>query len=204
MNTTNMKKIIILTVMVLSILSCAKQDMKDVREAAALDVIASRVSVRQFTGEKLTNEQIDKILRAGMAAPTAVNKQPWAFVVVDDDAVLRQLSEAVRSSRIENGASHAIVVCGDMTKAMEGEAQGYWVEDTSAATENMLLAAHAMGLGALWVGVYPIAERVSQVGTIIGVPEYVVPMCIVTLGYPAEQPAVKDKYKEENIHHNRW
>ena len=199
-----MKKIIFFTITLFTVFSCAKQDTKQVRETAALDVIASRVSVRQFTGEKLTGEQIDKILRAGMAAPTAVNKQPWAFVVVDDAAVLEQLSEAVRSSRIENGASHAIVVCGDMTKALEGEAQGYWVEDTSAATENMLLAAHAMGLGALWVGVYPIQERISQVGAIIGVPKEIVPMCIVTIGYPAEQPAVKDKYKEENIHHNMW
>ena len=174
------------------------------REAAALDVISTRVSVRHFTGDKLTGEQIETILRAGISAPTAVNKQPWAFVVVDDEAVLKELSVALPSSRIENGASHAIVVCGDMQKALDGEAQGYWVEDTSAATENMLLAAHAMGLGGLWVGVYPISERVKTVSTIIGAPEHIVPMCLVVLGHPDEQPAVKDKYKEENIHHNKW
>ena len=199
-----MKKVLILLVMSISVLSCCKQESNNAREESALDVISTRVSVRQFTGEKLNADQLDKILRAGMSAPTAVNKQPWAFVVVDDAEVLQQLSEAVKSSRIENGASHAIVVCGDMTKALEGEGRGYWVEDTSAATENMLLAAHAMGLGALWVGVYPISERVSQVSEIICVPEHITPMCIVTLGYPAEQPAVKDKYKTENIHLNRW
>lgn len=199
-----MKKLLLLSIMALSLLSCGKQEQQQSSEQAALDVIATRVSVRHFTGEKLSAEQIDKILRAGMAAPTAVNKQPWAFVVVDDTSVLQQLSQAVKSSRIENGASHAIVVCGDLSKALEGEAQGYWVEDASAATENMLLAAHAMGLGALWVGVYPISDRVAQIKQIIAAPADIVPMCIVTLGYPAEQPAVKDKYKEENIHHNRW
>lgn len=184
--------------------SCTMQESSQNREEAALDVIATRVSVRQFTGEKLNSEQIDKILRAGMAAPTAVNKQPWAFVVVDDEQMLAQLATTLKSSRIENGASHAIVVCGDMSKALEGEGQGYWVEDTSAATENMLLAAHAMGLGGLWVGVYPISERVKNVSELIGAPSHIVPMCVVTLGYPAEQPAVKDKYKTENIHFNKF
>lgn len=199
-----MKKLLIVFTMALSMISCAKKDATVNCEQAALDVIATRVSVRQFTGDKLSNEQIDKILRAGMAAPTAVNKQPWAFVVVDDENVLSVLGQTLRSSRIENGASHAIVVCGDLNKALEGEAQGYWVEDTSAATENMLLAAHAMGIGSLWVGVYPISERVKAVREIIGAPEEIVPMCLVVLGVPNEQPAIKDKYKEENIHYNKW
>ena len=190
--------------MAVTMFSCAKKQECPNGEDAALDVIATRVSVRHFTGEKIPADKIEKILRAGMSAPTAVNKQPWAFVVVDDADVLRQLSETVQSSRIENGASHAIVVCGDMSKTLEGEAQGYWVEDTSAATENMLLAAHAMGLGGLWVGVYPIKERTAKGGEVIGAPEHIVPMCIVTLDYPDEQPEVKDKFQEENIHYNRF
>ncbi|HBZ34666.1 MAG TPA: nitroreductase family protein [Bacteroidales bacterium] len=190
--------------MSLTLFSCTGSKAPEQQQPSALDVIATRVSVRQFTGEKISAEQIDTLLRSAMAAPTAVNKQPWAFVVVDDQAVLDSLSQAVKSSRIENGASHAIVVCGDMSKALEGEAQGYWVEDTSAATENLLLAAHAMGLGALWVGVYPISERVAAVKHIINAPEHITPMCIITLGYPNEQPEIKDKYKPENIHHNAW
>ncbi|MBR1381372.1 MAG: nitroreductase family protein [Paludibacteraceae bacterium] len=197
-----MKKTLFILTLTAMIISCTCQSEQNIN--SALDVINTRVSVRQFTGEKLSSAQIDTILRAGMAAPTAVNKQPWAFVVVEDAAQLAALSRALPSSRIENGASHAIVVCGDMTKALEGEAQGYWVEDTSAATENMLLAAHAMGLGGLWVGVYPIAEKVKRVSDIIAAPEYIVPMCLVVLGVPNEQPAVKDKYKPENIHFNRW
>lgn len=198
-----MKKLFLLFTMVATLISCTGKT-SDQPDKTALDVINTRVSVRQFTGEKLSAEQIDTILRAGMAAPTAVNKQPWAFVVIDDEAVLQLLSETLKSSRIENGASHAIIVCGDLSKALEGEAQGYWVEDTSAATENMLLAAHAMGLGGLWVGVYPILERVTAVKNIINAPEHIVPMAVVTLGYANEQPEVKNKYKEENIHYNRW
>jgi len=199
-----MKKLLLISIMSLTLFSCTGSKAPEQQQPSALDVIATRVSVRQFTGEKISAEQIDTLLRSAMAAPTAVNKQPWAFVVVDDQAVLDSLSQAVKSSRIENGASHAIVVCGDMSKALEGEAQGYWVEDTSAATENLLLAAHAMGLGALWVGVYPISERVAAVKHIINAPEHITPMCIITLGYPNEQPEIKDKYKPENIHHNAW
>ena len=199
-----MKKGLIILTMAISMISCTNKNATMSKEQAALDVIATRVSVRQFTGEKLSAAQIDKILRAGMSAPTAVNKQPWAFVVVDDEDVLSVLGQTLRSSRIENGASHAIVVCGDMNKALEGEGRDYWIEDTSAATENMLLAAHSMGIGSLWVGVYPISERVEAVRQIIGAPEDIVPMCLVVLGVPNEQPAVKDKYKEENIHYNKW
>ena len=199
-----MKKTLFVIAMALAVVSCGTTPAEQSKEQAALEVIKTRVSVRHFTGDKLSGEQIESILRAGMSAPTAVNKQPWAFVVVDDASVLSQLSEAIHSSRIENGASHAIVVCGDMQKALEGEAQGYWVEDTSAATENMLLAAHAMGLGGLWVGVYPISERVRQVSEIINAPEHIIPMGIVVLGYPDEQPEVKDKWKTENIHYNKF
>ncbi|MBR6310690.1 MAG: nitroreductase family protein [Paludibacteraceae bacterium] len=187
--------------------SCNKSENANnsqARTEAALDVIKTRVSVRHFTGEKLTDAQIDTILRAGMSAPTAVNKQPWAFVVVDDPETLMLLSDTLKSSRIENGASHAIAVCGNLQKALEGEGQGYWVEDTSAATENMLLAAHAMGLGGLWVGVYPISERVKSVSEILGLPNHIIPMCLVVLGYPNEQPEVKDKFLQENIHYNKW
>ena len=89
-------------------------------------------------------------------------------------------------------------------QSLRGEAQGYWVEDTSAATENMLLAAHAMGLGALWVGTYPIQDRVERTKQLLNLPEHIIPMCLVTLGHPAEQPEVKDKFKIENIHYNKW
>lgn len=200
-----MKKILYALVAVVLLASCnEKKDSQAERCAAALDVIQTRVSVRHFTDEAITDAQIETLLRAAMSAPTAVNKQPWAFVVIDDKDILKTIGEEFPNSRVQNGATLCIAVCGDMSKALEGEAQGYWVEDTSAATENMLLAAHAMGLGALWVGTYPIQDRVERTKQLLNLPEHIIPMCLVTLGHPAEQPEVKDKFKIENIHYNKW
>lgn len=199
-----MKKLIILSVVAMMFAGCKNEASDRIRQEAVLNAIQTRVSVRQFTGEKITNEQINTLLRCAMAAPSAINKQPWAFLVVTDEALLRQMGEAFPFSRCGNGAACAFVMCGDMTKTIEGEGQGFWINDVSAATENLLLAAHAMGLGAVWTGVYPSRERTAQVQELLGLPEYIIPMCIVPVGVPAEQPAVKQKFKEENIHYNRW
>ena len=174
------------------------------QQEAVLNAIQTRASIRKFTGEKISNEQINTLLRCAMSAPSAMNKQPWAFVVVTDEALLRKMGEAFPFCRCDNGAACAFVMCGDMTKTIEGEGQGFWINDVSAATENLLLAAHAMGLGAVWTGVYPSRERTAQVQELLGLPEYIIPMCIVPVGIPAEQPAVKQKFKEENVHYNRW
>lgn len=193
------------------LISCAKtthesenQTTETMKQEAVLNAIQTRASVRQFTGEKITNEQIQTLLRCAMSAPSAINKQPWAFVVVTEDSLIRQMGEAFPYSRCGNGAACAFVMCGDLSKAIEGEGQGFWINDVSAATENLLLAAHAMGLGAVWTGVYPSSERTAQVQAMLGLPEHIIPMCIVPVGVPAEQPAVKQKFKEENIHYNRW
>jgi len=174
------------------------------KQQAVLDAIQNRVSVRQFTGEKISNEQIETLLRCAMSAPTAMNKQPWAFVVITDEALLQKMGESFPFSRCGNSAACAFVMCGDLNKALEGEGQGFWINDVSAATENLLLAAHAMNLGGVWTGVYPSSDRTPQVQALLGLPENIIPMCIVPIGVPAEQPAVKDKFKEENIHYNCW
>lgn len=199
-----MKKLFLLAAVTLLTLGCNKTHNSMDKQQAALDNILTRVSVRHFTGEPVAQEQIDALLRAGMAAPTAVNKQPWAFLVIDQPDMLTAIGEAFPNSRVQNGASLAIVACGDLNKALEGEAQDYWIQDVSAATENILLAAHAMGLGAVWSGIYPNSERTDRAKQFFNLPEHIVPLCIITIGHPAEQPAVKDKYKPENIHRNRW
>jgi len=137
-----------------------------------------------------------------MAAPTAVNKQPWHFVVIDDPAVMDSLGGNGRQSQMWKEATLAIAVCGDLNKAMEGPGQPYWIQDCSAATQNILLAAHALGLGAVWTGCYPIEERVANVSRVLGLPENIVPLCVIVMGYPNEQPAPKDKWKPENVSHN--
>ena len=173
-------------------------------ENPTVNNILTRVSVRNFTGEKISEAQIDTLLRAAMAAPTALNKQPWAFIVVTDEAVLAQLAQALPYSRCGNGPAVAIVPCGDLTKAIEGEMADFWINDVSAATENLLLAAHSMGLGAVWTGLHPDMNRVRMVQQMLDLPEHILPLCIVPVGHPAEQPAIKDKFLPTNIHYNKW
>ena len=170
----------------------------------AIENLMTRVSVREFSGEKISAEQIDTLLRAAMAAPSALNKQPWAFVVVTDEKIIAQLGEALPSSRCSNHPACAFIPCGDLSKTIEGDLAAFWINDVSAATENLLLAAHAMGLGAVWTGLHPDMNRVTMVQQLLGLPEHIIPLCVVPVGVPAEQPAVKDKYKPENIHYNGW
>lgn len=175
----------------------------DGSQGDAIANIMTRTSVRKFTGEAVSDALVEQMLRAGMAAPTAANKQPWEFVVVDDAALLDTLQAAVPHAPIaRGGCKQAIVVCGNMQKALEGDAQSYWIQDCSAATENILLAAHSLGLGAVWCGVTPQRERVEGVSRALNLPTYVRPLGLVVFGHPAESPAPKDKWKPENVHRN--
>lgn len=169
-----------------------------------IDNICTRVSVREFTGEKISQAQIDTLLRAAMSAPSALNHQPWAFIVITDDAILQQIGTQLPYSRCANKPACAIVPCGDLSKAIEGEGQDFWINDVSAATQNLLLAAHAMNLGAVWTGVHPGQERIAILRDILHLPDHIIPLCVVPVGVPAEQPEIKNKYKEENIHYNQY
>lgn len=170
---------------------------------AVIENIMTRTSIRQFTDQPIAKDTLDLLVKAGMAAPSAVNAQPWAFVVVTDRAVMDSLN-AVKPYFNLKTATAAIVVCGDLQKAMEGDGRDYWVQDCSAVTENILLAAHGLGLGAVWCGVYPIQQTVEGVSKTLNLPETIIPLDVVTLGYPAENPEPKDKWKPELIHYNQW
>ena len=172
---------------------------------AAIENIMTRTSVRQYQPERsVSRDTIDTLLRAAMSAPTAVNKQPWAFVVLDTREQLDSLAEVLPYAKMLTHAPLAIVTCGDMSKAIEGEGRDFWIQDVSAATENLLLAAHAMGLGAVWTGVYPTTDRTQAVQERLGLPATVIPPAVVPIGYPATDNEPKDKYKPENIHFGRW
>ena len=204
-----MKKSFIAAMCAVALMACNKQaeNMQNEqvnKQEAVLENIMTRVSVRQFTGEKISDEQIDILLRAAMAAPSAINKQPWAFIVVTDEALIAKLGEALPYSRCSNKPACAFIPCGDLSKAIEGEMAAFWINDVSAATENLLLAAHAMGLGAVWTGLHPDMNRAAMVQQMLGLPEHIIPLCVVPVGVPAEQTEVKDKYKPENIHFNKW
>ena len=170
----------------------------------AVETLMTRTSIRSFTDRAVAADTVEMLLRAGMAAPTAVNKQPWHFVVIDDRAVMDSLGGNGRQSQMWKESPLAIVVCGDMDKALDGPGRDFWIQDCSAATENILLAAHALGLGAVWTGCYPIEERVANVSRVLNLPETIIPLCVIVMGYPNEQPAPKDKWKPENVSHNEF
>lgn len=164
--------------------------------------ILKRTSVRSYEDRAVESEKVEKLLRAGMAAPTAVNKQPWHFIVITDKNQLLKLSEANPNAGMAAKAPLAIVVCGDMDKALEGDAREFWVQDCSAATENILLAATGMGLGAVWTGTYPSKERWAAVADVLRLPETLIPLNTIVIGYPDTEPTPKDKWKKQNISYN--
>ena len=197
-----MKKLIFLALAAISFAACSNQPT--VMENKAIQNIMTRVSVREFTGEKISQEQLDTLLRVAMAAPSAINKQPWAFIVVTEEEKIAALGKALPYSRCSNKPAVAIIPCGDLSKAIPGEMANFWINDVSAATENLLLAAHAMGLGAVWTGLHPDMNRAKMVQEMLGLPEHIIPLCVVPVGVPAEKPEIKDKYVPENIHYNAW
>ena len=168
----------------------------------AIKNIMTRTSIRKYTDQPVSKTDIETLLRAGMAAPTAVNRQPWHFVVVTDKSKLKELAGG-RGGMLEQCAL-AIVVCGNMEKTMQGKGQEFWIQDCSAATENILLAANALGLGAVWTGGYPMEERVASISKALKLPETIIPLCTIVIGHPAESPTPKDKWKPENISYNEF
>ncbi len=167
--------------------------------------IATRKSVRRFDpSRKVGDEMVEKILRAAMAAPTALNRQPWEFVVVRDEATLKALADELPNCRVGNGAKLAVCVCGTLDNGIPGRGKEYWIQDCAAATENLLLAAHGYGLGAVWTGVWPDEARVAKVRRILAIPQGYAPLNIIPIGYPAENPRVKDKWKPAKIHYDKW
>lgn len=170
---------------------------------AVLENIHARKSVRQFTSEDVTADQIEIMLKAAMAAPSAVNQQPWRFVVVTSRERLDRLSEGLPYAKMLKQATLAIVVCGETTWR-NGQENPYWSQDCSAATQNLLLAAEALGLGAVWTAVYPDGDRVEWVTTTLEIPEGVLPLCVVPIGHPAGDVQPRDKWKPDNIHYDKW
>ena len=197
-----MKKLI--TLMLALAMTAGVSAQRKAESDVAIKNIMTRTSVRKYTNETVTKSDIETMLRAGMAAPTAVNKQPWHFVVVTDREQLNALAAANRGTGMAAKAPLAIVVCGDMQKTLSGIGQGFWVQDCSAATENILLAANALGLGGVWTGLYPNEERANAVRDVVKAPEHIVPLCVIVIGHPADNPTPKDKWKPENVSYNKY
>jgi len=169
-----------------------------------LNVIYTRRSVRKFTGETVKKEDLDAILRAGMSAPSAVNVQPWAFIAVTDRGILDELCGSLPYAKMLDKAGAAIIVCGIPDKD-DTYAKHYWVMDCSLASGNILLAAHALGYGAVWTAAYADNERVKSVRRILSIPENIIPLNVIPIGVPADGDAKPvDKFRQENIHREKW
>jgi len=189
-------------VIVLSL--CVAAWAQDTASNPTLKTIFSRKSVRTFKDAPVSKETLDTLVRAGMAAPTAVDKRPWEFIVITDRATLNKLAEALPYAKMAAQAGGAIMVCGDTEKQFGGAGEKYWIMDCSAASENILLAAESMGLGAVWTSVYPNEERVKSARTILGIPAKVIPLNFIPIGIPDGDPKPKDKYDPQKIHWEKW
>lgn len=167
----------------------------------ALNAIHGRHSIRSYTDRPVPQDEVEQLLRAAMAAPSAGNQQAWHFVVVDDRAVLDRIPEFHPHAAMLRQAPLAVVICADLDLE---KYKGYWVQDCAAATENLLLAAHALGLGAVWLGVHPVEDRVAGVRELLGLPKNVMPLSIVSVGWPDEQKGPADRYDPARVHRNAW
>ena len=162
------------------------------------EVLQKRRSVRKFTQEAVPEELIDKLLHAAMSGPSACNRQPWEFWVVTEPETLEKLRKASRFTNYE--AKLVIVVAGNLSRALPMQLSEYWIQDCSAATENILLRAVDLGLGGVWCGIHPQKRPVERVRELLGMTEKQIPLNIIFLGFPAESPEPRDQYQEKNVH----
>lgn len=166
-----------------------------------LNAIFNRRSVRKYKDIGISDEIVETLLKAAMQAPSAGNEQPWEFIILRNKETLKRITEFHPYSDMLLNADVAIVICGDLSKEVF---EGYWVQDCSAATENILIAAESMNLGAVWLGVYPMEDRVAALKKLLMLPERVIPLAIVPVGYPDEKISAVNRFAPERIHREIW
>jgi len=167
----------------------------------AYEAIITRRSIRRYTTQDIDNEIIKKILRAGMLAPSAHNRCPWQFILITEREKLLTIPRFHPYSEMLKHAPMAIVISGD--KRIEKSVE-YLIQDCSAATENMLLASHALGLGAVWLAVYPRQERMQGIIDLLKLPGFIIPVSMIALGYPAEEKTQPERFDPDRMHYNQW
>lgn len=175
--------------------------------ADGISFILSRTSVRRFTEETVGNDDIELLLRAAMAAPSSMNLQPWHFIVVREEALKEELRRSLPYAKMLQGGSIGVVVCGDIAlyerinRLDKEDNTLYWVQDCSAASENLLLAAHAIGLGAVWTGIYPLESRMAQLRRLLHLPSHILPLNLIVVGHPFHVSSPKDKWDPRKVHY---
>lgn len=164
----------------------------------AIETIYKRRSIRNFQDKQVERDRIITLLKAAFAAPTAANCQPWEFIVIDEAEKLSKMKEKLVFARYN--APAAIVVCGNMKLAFKGPGKEMWVQDCSAAIENILIAATSIGLGSVWIGVYPLESNIQALKKILNIPEDVTPLGIVYVGHSAEEKEARTRYNEKRVY----
>ena len=199
-NTFYLLLVVVLAIVILktSCMGDQKQDETTLKSKAVLENIAERKSVRKYLNKSVEEDKIDAMVKAGMAAPSGMARRPWEFVVVTDREALDSMAAKLPYAKMLTNAPLAIVVCGDTTLS------SYWYLDCSAATQNVLLAAEALGLGAVWTAAYPYEDRIDVVRQNTGLPENIVPLCVIPIGYPDGPQKAKDKFDPQRVHRNKY
>lgn len=193
--------VVVVAVAVLTLTPAQAQTEDD----KVIENILTRTSIRKFEQRPVEDAKIEKLLRAGMAAPTNGNMQPWHFVVLKDKGDIETYAASnPRHADDIKSTPLLVFVCADTTRMAEGMAREIWIQDCSAASENILLAAHAMGLGAVWTTCWPIERKVQGISATLRLPSNLIPLNCICIGYPAEQPAPKDKWDEKKIHYGLY
>ncbi|HON45624.1 MAG: nitroreductase family protein [Planctomycetes bacterium] len=171
-----------------------------------MNEIFTRKSVRAYTDQPIEKEILVQLLKAGMAAPTACNSQPWSFVVITEKETLTAISQGMQYWQMLPTAAASIIVCGVPSKSMAlpGVGREYWIQDCSAALQNIMLEAESHKIGSVWLGCYPNQERVDHIRKVLDIPKDIIPFGVISLGYPLKEEKAKDKFKEENIHWEKW
>jgi nitroreductase len=166
-----------------------------------IEAIKTRRSIRRFQDKEISEAELKELLAAAMQAPSGGNEQPWHFVVIKDKTILEKIPSIHLHASMAKEASAAIIVCGDMNLE---KYKGLWMQDCSAAVENLLLAAHAKGFGAVWCAIYPNEERMASFSKMFGLPTNVLPFALVPVGYPAEEKKPEDRFRADRVHKNKW
>ena len=169
-----------------------------------LDIICARRSIRSYTDESVSEEQVRAMLEAAMSAPSAGNRQPWEFVVVTARETLDALADGHPHGKMLYQAPLCIAVCGVPERSFPGIEQEYWIQDCCAAAENILIAAAGLGLGTVWLGVHPLQDRQEAIRKTLSIPDSVVPLCLVPIGHPVESKPARTQYDDATVHREEW
>ena len=170
----------------------------------ALEAIFTRRSIRSYTDEPITDETMQLLIKAAMSGPSCVNARDWSFIIVRSRVMLNKMADANgRPAEPLRSAAAAVMVCGDLNRSFP-PAKDYWVIDGAIAAQNIVLAAHALGLGSVWLGTWPQKERVEAQAKLFGLPESIVPHSVIALGYPLKEPAERDVFEVDRVHMEKW